>query len=956
MMCHRYMHYVIILAGVLVMLLCYIGIRRRTHQDRFADADYYLRGDGTWVPSLMLGANAAAAGTSGAVPAPAAGAHNSYLRGDGKWVPSLMSGANAAAAGTSGAVPAPAAGSQNSYLRGDGTWQPANNKLPPTAQYIMTTLVAATGVNMSSGANIAFDTMIAQSGTAIVAVPPAMFLLRAGNTYRCTGELLGANVPLTTVWVNIDTSTPFGTPGSTTTTRGQYPAAGYIACTAPTRVALRVVAGTTVASPLDGIGLPKIYARALIELVSVDNSISTVPPAAIASNSVAAGGYLQSIVVLSGGTGYTSSSPPLVIIAAPPGAGTQATAVAIVSGGTVTNVIIIDAGGGYTADPVVTIPPAPVSGAVAATAIAYAMVSGLESPSNCGNLSGTTSGAAYIMADGSVRVLGQNVNGCQALGPLNISYAAPQPIGWLETISPIPAAVKIWPAYVQKYVLGADGYLYAAGVNTSGSLGTGTTANASRLTRVLLPRGLVKFACSNGFTGSPGASATSCLALLGNGTLYGWGCNAWGELGTGNTSAVLSPTRITFAGANLDAKYTVADMVVSGTADGGTTTYILLTNGQVLATGCNYMSQCANGNTANQYVFGWVQVVVPLVSGPYSVGQTAASATYIGPGATYLTATGATIVAKVAGTYNIVLTGNNYNVGGNPQVYISRTGAGPSPSTRVLAHYVFPTTGNPMNLAATVSLAVGDTVYTTTSSSVNGSYVVYGAAILGGITQLAVSGADQYATALFFTRASAAVKWYAAGFGASYGYGNGGISQSQYAVPGLSPFAPSDPPVSILAAGNAAGATGATGASMGAITASGNLWAWGNNTILPAAVSPTPVLSWPSGGIKKACMHSYNDSGMCAILLADGTVYYNGGNPNYVGGIGATGSTNGQWALAYIRQKDIIDIMFVGDTNNPNLCALTSAGDVYIAGWNTYGQLGNGTIGGTYTSFAKIQF
>ena len=38
-----------------------------------------------------------------------------------------MTGASASAAGTSGLVPAPAAGNQGKYLRGDGTWEtPAN--------------------------------------------------------------------------------------------------------------------------------------------------------------------------------------------------------------------------------------------------------------------------------------------------------------------------------------------------------------------------------------------------------------------------------------------------------------------------------------------------------------------------------------------------------------------------------------------------------------------------------------------------------------------------------------------------------------------------------------------------------------------------------------------------------------------------------------------------------------
>jgi hypothetical protein len=42
-------------------------------------------------------------------------------------LPSAMAGATSSAAGTSGLVPAPAAGAQDKVLRGDGTWGDAAN-------------------------------------------------------------------------------------------------------------------------------------------------------------------------------------------------------------------------------------------------------------------------------------------------------------------------------------------------------------------------------------------------------------------------------------------------------------------------------------------------------------------------------------------------------------------------------------------------------------------------------------------------------------------------------------------------------------------------------------------------------------------------------------------------------------------------------------------------------------
>lgn len=77
------------------------------------------------------GATSNAAGTSGLVPTPAAGAQTKYLRADGTWQTppdtnttyDNMSGATTSAAGKAGLVPAPAAGAANRYLRSDGTWQ-----------------------------------------------------------------------------------------------------------------------------------------------------------------------------------------------------------------------------------------------------------------------------------------------------------------------------------------------------------------------------------------------------------------------------------------------------------------------------------------------------------------------------------------------------------------------------------------------------------------------------------------------------------------------------------------------------------------------------------------------------------------------------------------------------------------------------------------------------------------
>lgn len=96
---------------------------------------HFMRGDGTWATppnttySTFKAATADAAGGTGLVPAPAAGAQSKFLRADGTWQTpanttySNFKAATSSAAGGSGLVPAPAAGAQSKFLRGDATWQ-----------------------------------------------------------------------------------------------------------------------------------------------------------------------------------------------------------------------------------------------------------------------------------------------------------------------------------------------------------------------------------------------------------------------------------------------------------------------------------------------------------------------------------------------------------------------------------------------------------------------------------------------------------------------------------------------------------------------------------------------------------------------------------------------------------------------------------------------------------------
>ena len=159
-------------------------------------------------------------------PAESFGNADYYLRGDGTWTASQMAGATPQSSGTTGMAPAPTAGQQNSYLRGDGTWQQANNA--PTATAVLySTCVADQTIyaNTFSSATgpfqiIYFDTPVV-SGSPNIAqntltqskfsnAPGTTFMLAPGCAYKLTGSIGYTTVNGAFQWFNITTNALIG--------------------------------------------------------------------------------------------------------------------------------------------------------------------------------------------------------------------------------------------------------------------------------------------------------------------------------------------------------------------------------------------------------------------------------------------------------------------------------------------------------------------------------------------------------------------------------------------------------------------------------------------------------------------------------------------------------------------------------------------------------------------------
>jgi alpha-tubulin suppressor-like RCC1 family protein len=150
-------------------------------------------------------------------------------------------------------------------------------------------------------------------------------------------------------------------------------------------------------------------------------------------------------------------------------------------------------------------------------------------------ISGVTAvaaGAAHTLAlrsDGTVWGWGYSVNGELGTGVAGYYYAYPTQVPALTGV------VAISAGYFHSLALKSDGTVWACGLNSSGQLGTGNTANS------LVP---VKVGSLSGIT-SIASGYFHNLAVRGSdATVWAWGSNPNGELGNGSTNASAVPLQV----------------------------------------------------------------------------------------------------------------------------------------------------------------------------------------------------------------------------------------------------------------------------------------------------------------------------------------------------------------------------------------------------------------------------
>ncbi|XP_050739123.1 RCC1 and BTB domain-containing protein 1-like isoform X1 [Eriocheir sinensis] len=128
-----------------------------------------------------------------------------------------------------------------------------------------------------------------------------------------------------------------------------------------------------------------------------------------------------------------------------------------------------------------------------------------------------------------------------------------------------------------------EGEVLAWGQNNYGQVGSGTTTNQPTPRRVIASIGgrqVVDIACGQ----------TSSMAVMDNGEVYGWGLNSSGQLGLGNNVNQHNPSRVT----------ALQGVVITKIVCGYSHTLALSDEGSLWAWGANSYGQLGTGNKANQ--------------------------------------------------------------------------------------------------------------------------------------------------------------------------------------------------------------------------------------------------------------------------------------------------------------------------------------------------------------------
>ena len=208
--------------------------------------------------------------------------------------------------------------------------------------------------------------------------------------------------------------------------------------------------------------------------------------------------------------------------------------------------------------------------------------------------------------------------GSNTWGQLGIGQSSFADQGTPTLISGLSGITAISAGASPALALKSDGTVWAWGFNGNGEVGTGTTGGSYNVPQQVQTRVGGALVPLTGITAVTGASSNA-LALRSDGTVWGWGWNNHGQVGNGNNSRQNAAVEVMV---NSAAPLTGITAVATGVSSGSS--YALASDGTIWAWGNNGNGQLGNGTSgADQYTPAQVMVGgVPLSGVTAVVGFT----------------------------------------------------------------------------------------------------------------------------------------------------------------------------------------------------------------------------------------------------------------------------------------------------------------------------------------------
>jgi alpha-tubulin suppressor-like RCC1 family protein len=262
-----------------------------------------------------------------------------------------------------------------------------------------------------------------------------------------------------------------------------------------------------------------------------------------------------------------------------------------------------------------------------------------SSPKQVGSLTNWLQVAAgyatlAVKTDGTLWAWGQNSSGQLGLSNTT-SYSSPKQVGSLTTWRSVSFGTG--SGGNASAAIKTDNTLWTWGNNSQGQLGSGTITNRSSPVQVGSLTNWSKIAVN-----------IMAMAIKTDGTLWCWGYNSVGGLGLGNTTRYSSPKQ-------------VGSLTNWASATGLNHTLAVKTNGSLWSWGFNSSGQLGNGNTFDSYS--------PVQVGALLNWSSSANAFSVGAQLSIATKTDGTLWSwGINGSFGGLGLGNNTNYSSPKQV------------------------------------------------------------------------------------------------------------------------------------------------------------------------------------------------------------------------------------------------------------------------------------------------